>query len=271
MAVVPAFHEAHLRAICDVLGHTETGLTGSEIEKLLRACAVTDTRSTITKKDRLFEALAARQVRDHCGNNVIAFIRAAMDPVRYTGRSGEFEERRSALNERLAFCGLSLGEDGSLRQTTAVRTLTEAQEKAGRLRAELQRRRVHPDVLRFCRSELLQANYFHSVFETAKSVAEKLREKSGLTLDGAELVDKACGLGQGAPRLAFNSLQTETEQSEQRGLVNLLKGLFGAFRNVTAHAPKITWAIEEQDALDLLSLASLLHRRLDRAVPTTRP
>jgi hypothetical protein len=36
-----------------------------------------------------------------------------------------------------------------------------------------------------------------------------------------------------------------------------------AFRNPTAHEPKIYWPINEQDALDLLSLISLLHRRLD--------
>jgi uncharacterized protein (TIGR02391 family) len=64
----------------------------------------------------------------------------------------------------------------------------------------------------------------------------------------------------------LNSLQTESEQSEQRGFMNLLKGLFGTFRNTTAHAPKITWKIEEQDALDILSLVSLVHRRLDTAV-----
>jgi len=48
--------------------------------------------------------------------------------------------------------------------------------------------------------------------------------------------------------------------------MNLLKGLFGSFRNTTAHAPKITWTIEEIDALDILSMVSLVHRRLDKAV-----
>jgi uncharacterized protein (TIGR02391 family) len=52
---------------------------------------------------------------------------------------------------------------------------------------------------------------------------------------------------------------------EQRGFMNLLKGLFGTFRNTAAHAPKITWKIDEQDALDILSLISLVHRRLDSA------
>jgi len=56
--------------------------------------------------------------------------------------------------------------------------------------------------------------------------------------------------------------------SEHRGLMNIMKGVFSAFRNPTAHEPKVSWHVTEQDALDLLTLASLLHRRLDAAVRT---
>ena len=59
-----------------------------------------------------------------------------------------------------------------------------------------------------------------------------------------------------------------TERSEHTGLMNLLKGLFGTFRNTTAHAPKIKWVINEQDAVDMLTFTSLLHRRLDKCVRT---
>ena len=130
---------------------------------------------------------------------------------------------------------------------------------------------MHPDVLQFCRAELLHENYFHAVFEAAKSVAQKVRDRTGLTGGGADIVDKAFGLS--SPLLAINTLRTETEQSEQKGFANLLKGMFGTFRNVTAHAPKVTWPIPEQDALDLLSLVSYMHRRLDAAaqVPATNP
>ena len=66
------------------------------------------------------------------------------------------------------------------------------------------------------------------------------------------------------PKLAINPLKTETEIGEQKGFMNLLIGLFGTFRNPTAHAEKIIWDIGEKDALDILSLASLVHRKLDR-------
>jgi uncharacterized protein (TIGR02391 family) len=37
------------------------------------------------------------------------------------------------------------------------------------------------------------------------------------------------------------------------------------FRNVTAHEARILWTMNREDAEDLLSLASLIHRRLDTA------
>ena len=48
--------------------------------------------------------------------------------------------------------------------------------------------------------------------------------------------------------------------------MNLIKGVFGTFRNTTAHAPKITWTINKQDALDILSMISLIHRKLDNVI-----
>jgi uncharacterized protein (TIGR02391 family) len=268
--MMAAFDDQTLRAICDVLGATSGGLTGGEIGRLLSDCGIEDPLGpNATKAWRLFEALAVRQKRDACGNHVVHFIVQAMKPVRYAKEPHVFEERRGRLNVVLAFVGLSLTERGELEKAGAAQTLPEARERAGRLRSALEQRRVHVDVLRFCRAELLQENYFHAVFEATKSVADKIRTLSGLTADGAELVDQAFGIPKsGHPYVAFNSLQTETERSEHRGLMNLLKGLFGTFRNTTAHAPKIHWAINEQDALDMLTLASLLHRRLDGAVRT---
>jgi uncharacterized protein (TIGR02391 family) len=91
----------------------------------------------------------------------------------------------------------------------------------------------------------------------------KLRTKSGFTEDGARLVDIAlCG---SAPRVSINDLTTESQRSEQSGFANLVKGIFGMFRNPTAHEAHILWAMSKEDAEDLLSLASLIHRRLGPA------
>jgi len=175
---IPSFSAVHLQRICDVLAETSTGLSNTEIASLLQHLGIDDPSPGITKRQRLFAALNARQERDRCANLVAAFMQTAMEPVRFTDNRATFDLRRSALNEVLAFSGYSLGEDGKLRVGAVARTLDEAEQRAGRLRSELRRRQVHPDVLAFCRAELLQKNYFHAVFEATKSVADKIRGRS---------------------------------------------------------------------------------------------
>jgi uncharacterized protein (TIGR02391 family) len=272
MAAIPKFDEPNLKALSDILGDTSTGLTGAEIGRFLRECGFPDPIPEMTKRHRLYAALAAKQNSDGCANNILQFVTHVMNPVRHVGNRDYFESERGKLNGVLAFSGLSLGEDEKLRTVTTARTLTEAEAMAGALRKALIERKVHADVLKFCRAELVVDNYFHAVFEAAKSVAEKLRQKAGLGSDGSQLVDEALGMGKaGSSRLAFNSLMTESERNDHYGLMNLIKGLFGAFRNTTAHAPKIHWNITEQDALDILTTISLVHRRLDSAVRTHIP
>ena len=257
---VEAFSESLLRQI----GHaSENAATHRELTDLLNECQISGQGGNL-KWERIFLALSARQKQDGCGNNIVAFIQASMNPVRFVGQRDRQLDVRHRLNEVLAFAGFQVRDDGKLRQVAVARTVDEAMERAGNLRRALSQRNVHPDVLRFCRAELLQQNYFHAVFEATKSVADKIREKTGLESDGAEPVDQAFSVRN--PLLAINSLRSETELSEQKGFANLLKGVFGTFRNVTAHAPKIRWPIEEHDALDLLTMVSFLHRRLDRAV-----
>jgi uncharacterized protein (TIGR02391 family) len=82
------------------------------------------------------------------------------------------------------------------------------------------------------------------------------------------LVDRA--FGGDKTMLVINQGSTKSERDEQSGFCNLLKGLFGMFRNPTAHEARINWHITEEDAEDLMSLASLIHRRLDSAIMPPR-
>jgi uncharacterized protein (TIGR02391 family) len=257
-----------LQKLTDIIGDTGEGLTGSEIGRFLAQVGIADSGMS-TKRHRLYDALAVRQNQDGCANNVLGFVMAVMAPVNYVGASHRFEERRVALNEALSFVGLSIGPDGKLSTAKVAQTLSEAEQRARSLRKELLRRGAHAEVLRFCRVELLQDNYFHAVLEAAKSLAARLRALTGSTLDGAKLVDQVLELGPtGMPVLAFNALATETDRSEHRGLTLMIKGVFGAFRNLTAHEAKVLRPIGEQDATDLLTTISLLHRKLDGAVRT---
>ena len=221
---------------------------------------VADTSPGMTKWKRLLNALAGAQNRHQVGNHLIMFINRAMNPVNYARDPGTFAWRRDELNVVLAFSGFHVRDNGKVGHADKATTLDAARARAGRLKAALESRAVH---VNYCRAELLDENYFHAVFEATKGVAERIRILPSLTGDGADLVNKAFAGKQ--PALVLGPLTTESEKSEQRGFANLLIGLFGAIRNPLAHAPKTNWPMSEQDALDILTLASLIHRKLDRA------
>ncbi|MBX9430575.1 TIGR02391 family protein [Ralstonia pseudosolanacearum] len=258
------FSVGQIEAIANALGDTADGLTGAEIGLLLASARIDDIDPGLTKRKRLFNAFANCQNRLGHRRNLLAFIRFAMKPERYVGKPERFEPMRANLNRGLAFAGLQVEESGELVAAERASTLPDAIRRANELRTDLAARGVHADVLAFCRAELVADNYFHAVLEATKSIAAKLRDKTGLTDDGAALVDRA--LGGNSPMLAINPLADESQQSEQRGFANLVKGVFGMFRNTTAHAPRMLWNMTKSDAEDLLTLASLIHRRLDAAV-----
>lgn len=258
--IIP-FSSQHLEAACRVLADTARGLSGTQIERLLQEIEVTDTSPGMTKWKRLFNALAGAQNQHQVGNHLIMFVNRAMNPVSYARDPAMFAWRRDELNVVLAFSGFYVREDGKVGHAEKATTLDAARARAGRLKSALESRVVHAEVLNYCRAELLEENYFHAVFEATKGVAERIRLQSGLNGDGADLVNKAFA-GQ-HPVLALGPLTNESEKSEQKGFANLLIGLFGAVRNPLAHAPKTNWPMSEQDALDIPTLVSLIHRKLD--------
>jgi hypothetical protein len=154
-----------------------------------------------TKWKRFFNAVAAAQNRQGDGRPLIRLVAEVMQPVRFESPA-DFELHRTAVSERLLLSGYRVREDGKVAWAIAAATLSEAQQRADELHSELLRRDVQQDVLHFCRVELLQHNYFHAVLEASKSVADKLRERSGEQGDGAPLVDKTCSLSSG-PIIAF--------------------------------------------------------------------
>ena len=240
--------------------------TGTEINSALAACGLRDNSGESTKWRRLYSVFTTAQSADGAANRIIAFIQRFLEPARFVGRSSEFESHRERLNAHLAFSGLEYGADGRFRTRQAAETLNQAEARLRTIRAKFRERRMHPEVLKYCRAELMQDNYFHAVFEATKGLAQRIRELTGVSLDGAALVDKVFAVDR--PLLAFNSLRTETEQSQHKGFAALLKGCFAAVRNPLAHEPKILWEGED-DAADYLSLVSLLHRKLDDCVATS--
>lgn len=263
MTAIASLWEGQIEALARLLGECRSG---TDISRVLSDRGLVDTSGESTKWRRLYWVFLESQERHRCANRVFDFIQSFLIPARFVGRNDEFEARRQDLNTILAFSGLEYGQDGRFRQREAATTLDEAERRVRTIRAKFQGRRIHSEVLKYCRVELLQDNYFHAVFEATKGLAQRIRDLSGIQADGAALVDKVFNIER--PVLAISSLRTETERSEHKGFASLLKGCFAAVRNPLAHEPKILWKGED-DAADYLTFISLPHRKLDECVPTS--
>lgn len=262
--IFPIIEESILESICKVIADTDTGLTGSEIGKYLINAKMRDVSPDMTKWKRVFNSFAEYQTKYQCSNNILTFIQKSLHPSRFINKKDNFDFLRSELNKVLSFIGLQFAEDGKFNPVSKSKTITDAKQRETFLLTKLKERNIHNDILVFCNEELLIENYFHAVFEATKSVADKIRTLSKLQSDGAGLVEEAFAIRR--PLLQINTLSNETEESEHKGFANLLKGFFGMFRNTTAHAPKIKWIINENDALDIMTIASLCHRKLDNVI-----
>lgn len=254
-----------LEMISNVLGDTDTGLTGSEIHRFLLQANLDDTTVEgvmLAKRKNLFNSLANEQNKNKCSNNILRFISFVLSPSRFVNNETEFERLRGLINQQLAFVGYELQQNGKYKEVNIANTISEVQIKADNLKQEIEKRNGHPNILKYCTAELLENNYFHSVFEANKGLFSRIRELSGLDSDGNNLIEQVFSSN---PILIINSFQIKSEKDEHTGFCNLLKGLCSMFRNTSAHEPKIEWNMIEQDALEILGTISYCHRRLDNA------
>ena len=76
-------------------------------------------------------------------------------------------------------------------------------------------------------------NFSHAVLEAIHHVTNVIRDRSGIDGDGAALVGQS--LGGETPKLRVNALQTESERSVQKGIEQLLRGVYLSIRNPRSH------------------------------------
>ena len=224
----PIFSDSQIDEISKILGNSGSGSEES------------------TKWRRLSFVFKYYQREFKSSNHMIRFIKEFLSPVRFSSKKYEFEELRNNLNTILAFSGVEYGNDGEFRPAKKVTTINEAQERIKTIKNKFKDRKIHCEVEKYCKQELMQDNYFHAVFEAVKGLAQRIRDISGVQEDGAHLVDKVFSIDK--PIVAFNALRTETEKSEHKGFAMLLKGCFGYVRNPLGHEPKILWSSEDDSA-----------------------
>lgn len=261
MSNFPTFDNSELERISNILGDTITGFTGSEIGRLLSLCGIPDALPNGTKRTRLFDSFAARCNQDKSTNCIYAFIREALAPSRWLDCPDGRDAMRTKINEVLALKGIQLNDKNEYVRVQVAETVSEAKRRASQLSKKLYDLHVHPSVMKCCKEELLQENYFHAVFEAAKSLTDRIAEETNLSLDGTQLIERAFSMDK--PAVVMNTLQTNSEKNQHRGLKEMLLGVNYYIRNVTAHELKIKWAVDEDDAVNMLSIISALHKELD--------
>ncbi len=99
-----------------------------------------------------------------------------------------------------------------------------------------------------------------AVLDAIHFLSDVIRERSGLEGDGVALVGAA--FGGASPKLKVNRLQTESEQSVQKGVEALLRGVYQAIRNPRSHE---THQDAERDAVAIILFLDYLLRIVDQS------
>lgn len=261
----PCFNLGQIESLSKVISNY---ITGSEITKMLSHCCISDNSGESTKWRRLESCFIERQNCDQSPNAILRFVQEALQPVLYINEKEKFENFRNDVNQVLITSGLEVQNDGNIHFTTVAKTIDEVKRRTQNLERLLRQRNVHESVLRYCKEELLQENYFHSVFEAAKSLSDRVRELTFLTLDGSKLFNEAFKIDD--PYLALNRLETASQRNQQNGLHQMLNGITSMVRNVTAHEPRIKWIVNENEAVDILCTISFLHKQIDQCIVVPR-
>lgn len=261
MVNLPYLSNSELEQISNILGETSSGFKGSEISRMLAICNIPDAWPNGTKRIRLFNSFANCCNQNKSSNCVYAFIQESLAPSRWLDCPAGRETMVVKLNEVLALKGIQINDRNEFIPVKTAETISEAKRRASQLSQKIYNLHFHALVLKCCREELLQYNYFHAVFEAAKSLTDRIAEETDLNLDGAQLIERAFSLER--PAIVMNKLETISEKNQHRGLKEMLLGINYSVRNVTAHELKIKWAINEDKAINMLSIISSLHKELD--------
>jgi uncharacterized protein (TIGR02391 family) len=266
--------QEYLKAICDVIAETSTGLTKRELIMVLGQSGIANvddgyrsngiTYSSLNKRDWLYNCLASEVNQSQSYTKIFKFIESVLNPARYTvnEKRAQFDFLRESVNKILLLLGLEVQQTGKLQQVVKASTLDEVDRRVNSLNKQLYNRAIHEEVRKYCINDYLRKDYYDAVFEAAKGLAQRVRDISGLQADGSGLFQTAFATK--APYIFMNKLQTDNEISEHNGLKELLEAIFHLVRNPAAHTPKIKWHTNETEALDVLTMISLAHKYLDK-------
>lgn len=84
-----------------------------------------------------------------------------------------------------------------------------------------------------------------------------IRDKSDLNGDGVDLINKA--FSENNPKIKINKLETASDNNEQKGIANILRGIYQYIRNPRSHDK---YEDTEDDCISILFFIDLLINRI---------
>ena len=111
------------------------------------------------------------------------------------------------------------------------------------------------------RKLFVDGHYARAVEEAYKCINNTVKAKSGLSVDGQDLMNQAFSIKN--PILKLNALKTDSQRDEQLGYMLSLGGCMTGIRNPRAHEHQL-WD-SPNVALEMLAWANHLMRIVDKA------
>lgn len=110
------------------------------------------------------------------------------------------------------------------------------------------------------RTNYEKRNFTGAILDAFHYLSDLIRKKSDSEGDGAQLIGSA--FGGASPKIKLNKLQTESERNIQKGMEQLLRGIYQTFRNPRSHE-KVSDT--DEDAQIIIIFIGYIVRQLDLA------
>lgn len=120
---------------------------------------------------------------------------------------------------------------------------------------------LHPIVYKHAYQQYRNGHLRDAVLNSFMAVFDMIRERTGLEIDGQELVTEAFSLERA--KLIFSEIKTGSGKNDQKGFLQILIGAYIGIRNPKAHS--LHHDLDKTKAAQYLVFASLLARRVSEA------
>lgn len=120
---------------------------------------------------------------------------------------------------------------------------------------------LHPAIAEHAMPKYKDGHLRNAVLDSIIAVFDLIRQRTGLSEDGDELIGKTFSLTK--PYLILSEIESESGKNDQKGFMQIFKGVYQGVRNPKAHS--LSSDLTQIEAAQYLVLSSLLARRVEEA------